>query len=199
MQFANFQAISEIKLDHKEGSFVHSVTGQRVSLRECWIVAAKYGRKRFDRNGDKWFLECSSPDSLRGTSSEGQQRTCGKAIECSTCKPVLWLGVVGASTKTPYLLEVNASAAEKIASKLGSYAQSGIPPFARRASIRTAKTEKSSSFTWTQVQVQFAGEYTSTEEIEELLDLRAKIVAVMDTKGSMSVRQPTTALPSLGM
>lgn len=199
MKFANFQAISELKLDHKEGSFVHSVTGQRVSLRECWIVCAKYGRKRFDQNGDKWFLECSSADSLQGTSSDGQQRVCGKAIECSTCKPVLWLGVVGASTRTPYLLEVNASAAEKIASKLNSYAQSGYPPFERRASIRTAKTEKSSTFTWTQVQVKFNGEHTSKEELKDLLDLRAKIVAVMDTKGAMSVRQPKAALPSLGM
>lgn len=199
MQFANFQAITELKLDHKEGSFVHTVTGQRVSLRECWIVCAKYGNKRFDRDGEKWFLECSSPDALTGTSSEGKKRTCGAEIECSSCKPVLWLGVVGASTKTPYLLEVNASAAEKIASKLNSYAQSGFPPFDRRASIRTAKTEKSSSFTWTQVQVRFSGEQTSPDELKELLDLRAKIVAVMDTKGVMSVRQPRAALPSLGM
>lgn len=199
MQLANFTAITELRLNHKGGAF-ETGDGQEVSLRECWIVAAKYGRKRFDRDGARWFLECSSQDAVTGTTFAGDTKECGSRIECSSCKPVLWLGVIGAATHTPYLIEVNASAARKISGHLERYARAGYPPFLRRSSIRTALTEKSSTMTYTQVHVAMTGRDTTDAEIDIIKSIRPQILAAMESKGApMGAKKAPAAMPSLGM
>lgn len=199
MQLASFTAITELRLNHKGGAF-ETGDGQEVSLRECWIVAAKYGRKRFDRDGSRWFLECSSQDAATGTTSMGDRKECGSRVECGTCKPVLWLGVVGAGTHTPYLIEVNASAAKKISSQINRYARAGYPPFLRRSSIRTALTEKSSSMTYTQVHVNMAGRLTTDAELDIIKSIRPQILAAMEGKGApMGAKKTPAPMPSLGM
>lgn len=198
MQLANFAAITELKLNHKAGVF-ETRDGASVSLREVWIVAAKYGRKRFDRDGDRWFLECSSQDAVTGTTSEGDRMSCYSRPQCGDCKPTLWVGVIGASTHTPYLIEVNASAAKKISGYLERFARAGAVPFTRRSSIRTARTEKSSNMTYTQVHVSTSGLETTPEEMAVITSIRPQILAAMEGRGAPAAGKPRPTMPSLGM
>lgn len=177
MKLATLDKIIELGIDHSRGTLVNKATDKRVTLRHFRFVYARYSKKLFQKQGQKWAMTCSSSDSVTGHPRDGEPLPCGSASMCLDCKPELTLGLVGEDGKL-YVLETRASVARSFSEALEPLSNWPLPIFDQRFSLSVALTTKSSNLSYAQVRIQPAG--PGEANYEELVRHRQTLRRVID-------------------
>lgn len=194
MKLASLDDIVHLKPDHGRGCLVDTSTGKKVALTDFRIVYARYGKRSFDKDSDdKWFLSCSSGDAVTGTTKKGESLACGSALICSSCKPVLMLGLRTEKGRLA-VLDASATVARSMGEAVETMSRRPVPIFDALWRLRVMLVEKGMGITFMQAQL---GEVESTKvPVRECMEARVTLMRVIDQKMDRSAQAPSR--PALG-